>query len=616
MPGLALLSPINESEELSPYQNAFRYGRHHAQRSPISKASFQYQYVKDAPAGSPVSGEVTMDDIWIYDCYVSEDATSPGGYPRSPSTASHSRSISLPSTTASLSPIVSVPVVRVPSPINVHAARNLASHDTQLAAPVEDTEIQATELTYGTLPTITTSVFSPETPAEYPEYSPLEQEEMTIWEVIDELASAADQFAGLETLLSDASAAERPPELDEDTAFWFIEGLNLLISDYTKVAEDLLEFNGFVEQLLSQEQELAPPDVVAVKHASFSEQDSKEVLATAAKISEVEVRRELAKLEAAVPHAPKGKRRSRERPPSLKLSTDDAVLLQAIRPRSRLQSVGALGRFSEAELDSRTDMLKRHRAYAIYGEETPVDDNCSIRSLVDYDAIEPMAEIKQGSPEAARPRPTSGQSMIPRPLSSPVTLAGAGRSFARRPPSLTLTDPASEQSSQHSASSSVSSLFSALPRSSTFTNNSSPRSSPRQSITFDGKPDKPRFLAASGNMKKMFTNLFKKREGIRNSVRPFGKRTAGGTGSVDATLSALSLSAMSSSVTVTPLALGTEPDPFAASPPPPLRTPPPTQPHARSASEASPLDGYSSMFNPVKAASRYPPQPLFGEPTP
>ncbi|KAI0641898.1 hypothetical protein C8Q79DRAFT_1013805 [Trametes meyenii] len=616
MPGLALLSPINEAEELSPYQSPFRYARFPGQRSPIAKTPFHY--VRDTTVGSPNSADVSMDDSWIYDCYVSEDVvTSPGGYPHSPANAtlSHGRSVSVPTMTAGLSPALSVPVVKVSLPPTINAAPSDASLDTQRTLPGDPPQ-SASELAYS-LPTVTTSVFDLGSPTGYSEYSPLEQEAMTIWEVIDELAVAADQFAGLETLLAGASTAEPSPEMDEDTVFWFLEGLNLLVGDCTEVARDLLKFNKAVEQLL-MEQGLIVPEVPRIKHASFSEQDMKEVLASAAEIPKVEVQEALAALEVShPPTAPNTKRRSRERPPSLKLSTDDAVLIQSIRPRSRFESVGALGRFSDAELASRSEMLKKHRVYAVYEEDTPIEDNWSTKSIVDYDAIEPMAEIKQPSPvkSVARPRPGSGQSAIPRPMSSPVV--STARSAARRPPSLTLTDTTSDsRSSQHSSSSSVSSLFSALPRSS-FTSNSSPRSSPRGSLTFDGKTDKPRFQSSSGNFKKMFSNLFKKREGVRASLRPFGKRTAGGGGSVDSSLSALSLSAMSSSSTLTPLALGVEPDPFAASPPPPLRTPPPgPSPHARSASEASPLDGYSSMFNPVKAASRFPPQPLFGEPTP
>ncbi|OSD03051.1 hypothetical protein PYCCODRAFT_1366343 [Trametes coccinea BRFM310] len=618
MPGLAMLSPIKESEELSPYYSPYRYGRRQSQMSPITKAP--NHYVRDGSLASPVAGDQSMDDLWIYDCYVSEDATSPGGYPRSPSTPSHSRSVSLPSTTASYSPVINVPVVKEPSPVNYKAARN-ASYDTQPPPAYNVSEApEEADLAYGPLPVITTSVFSTDTPPiEYPEYSPLEQEAMSIWEVIEQLATSADQFAGLETLLSEATATDVSPEMDEDVAFWLTEGLNILVSDYTEVARELLEFNEYVEQLLVHDQQtVSPPPATTVKHASFSEQDSKEVLAQAAKLSIVEVQKELAKLEASAPPAGfNSKRQSRERPPSLKLSTDDAVLLQAIRPRSRMESVGALGRFSDGESQNRQELLRKHRLYAIYGEETPVDDDCSIRSIVDYDAIEPMAEVPDAAaPGAPRPRPTSGQSMMPRPLSSPVrTLAGAGRSSGHRPPSLTLTDPNAEQSSQHSASSSVSSLFSALPRSSV-TADSSPRSSPRQSL-FDNKGEKQRFPTASGNFKKMFSNLFKKREGQRNSLRPFAKRT-GAPGSVDATLTALSLTGPNSTSKAPPppLALGPELDPFAASPPPPLRTPPPSTPHTRSASEASPLDGYSSLFNPVKAASRYPPQPLFGEPTP
>ncbi|KAI0763789.1 hypothetical protein BD413DRAFT_642137 [Trametes elegans] len=628
MPGLAVLSPINEAEEFSPFQRTFRRAHYSPQRSPIVKAPFHH--VRDTTGSSPVSTDVTMDDSWIYDCYVSDESYSPGGYPHSPSTSttSHSRSISLPSTTSSLSPFISVPIVKEPSPHNFHAAPHRASRD---AHPLPTSEndypreaaADGLALPSHILANVATSAFSPDTPAEFPEYSPLEQEAMTIWEVIDELAAAADHFAGLETLLADAAAAARPPALDEDVVFWFVEGLNLLVGDCTEVARDLLQFNEFVEQLLQDEHKVASPQAVSssIKHASFSEQDSREVLETAASIPSDEIQEALAVLEASVPPPdPKNKRRSRERPPSLKLSTDDAVLIQALRPRSRFESVGAVGRFS----DARTETLRKHRAYAVYeSETTPIEDNWSTKSIVDYDAIEPMAEIiPQPSLSPIRPRPPSGQSMMPRPMSSPVTTTTTGRLAGRRPPSLALTDPHSEKSSQHSSSSSVSSLFSALPRSS-FTTNSSPRTSPRQAVTFDGKPDKTRFPGAPGNFKKMFSNLFKRREGgsARNSLRTFARRTNGGASSVDATPSALALSAMESSSTLTPLALDTEADPFAAAPmSPPLRTPPhvppPVSPHARSVSEASPLDGYSSLFNPMKAASRFPPQPLFGEPTP
>ena len=116
-----------------------------------------------------------MDDLWIYDCYVSEDATSPGGYPRSPSTASHSRSISLPSTTTGLSPVTSVPVVKEPSPSIIKAAPFApASRDTQ-RAPVgassdgaKGPKSSPSALAYESvdpidpvLPQIITSVFSP-----------------------------------------------------------------------------------------------------------------------------------------------------------------------------------------------------------------------------------------------------------------------------------------------------------------------------------------------------------------------------------------------------------------------------------------------------------------------
>ena len=65
---------------------------------------------------------------------------------------------------------------------------------------------------------------------------------------------------------------------------------------------------------------------------------------------------------------------------------------------------GALGRFSEKETsvsqDGKQEVLKKHRAYVIYGDvrswsllklllltlvqETPVDDNWSAKSIVDY----------------------------------------------------------------------------------------------------------------------------------------------------------------------------------------------------------------------------------------
>ncbi|KAI0819669.1 hypothetical protein BC628DRAFT_1413585 [Trametes gibbosa] len=619
MPGLALLSPINE-EEFTPYQRSFRRGQYPGQRSPIAKTPFQH--VRDTIAGSPVSADVSMDDLWIYDCYVSEDATSPGGYPRSPSTA-HSRSISLPSATASLSPIVSVPVAREPSPSIIKAALPPASPDTQRVLAYNDPQMASPGLAYDdispliTTSQITASVFSPDSLPEFPEYSPLEQEAMTIWEVIDQLAAAADQLSGLELMLSDVSAADPPPNMDEDVVFWFIEGLNLLIGDYTEVSRELLQFNALVEKLLVQDQALKVPEMPTIKHASFSEQEMKEVLAAAAVIPNKDVQEALTELEASVPPpSATTARKPRERPPSLTLSTDDAVLIQALRPRSRFESVGAVHRFTDGEAESRNEVLRKHRVYAIYEEEPSADDNWSTKSIVDYDAIEPMAEISMPGEDSpglgvARPRPNSGQSMIPRPMSSPVV--SSGKTIARRPPSLALTDPNSESRfSHHSSSSSASSsLFSSLPRSS-FTTDSSPRSSPRQSV-FDGKSEKPSFPKASGNIKKMFSNLFKKRESSRNSMRSSAKRTGGTSNSVDATLPSHSLAA--SQVTLTPLALGTDRDPFAASPPPPLRTPPPQQsPHARSASEASPLDSYSSLFNPVKAASRYPQKPLFGDP--
>ncbi len=232
-------------------------------------AKTPYHHVRDTVVGTPVSPEVSVDDLWIYDCYVSEDATSPGGYPRTPSTPSHSRSISVPSTTASYSPVISMPVAREPSPTSIidRAAPRPDSRDTQRVFVHDEGSGEASELAYDTLPQITTSVFSPGTPAEYPEYSPLEQEAMSIWEVIDELAAAADQFAGLETLLADVGAADPPAEMGEDTPFWFVEGLNLLIGDCSEVARKLLKFNKYVGLLLPEQGLAVQLDTHSVKDA-------------------------------------------------------------------------------------------------------------------------------------------------------------------------------------------------------------------------------------------------------------------------------------------------------------------------------------------------------------
>lgn len=230
-----------------------------------------------------------------------------------------------------------------------------------------------------------------------------------------------------------------------------------------------------------------------------------------------------------------------------------------------------------------------------------------------------ISRLKQ-SPLSPLARPISGQTSVARPLSSPVTFGHL--SPVRRPSSLTLTDTQSPRSSR-STSSTLSSLFSNLPR--TLTSITSPRTSPRLSEGFE-KSDKPRFPAYSGNFKKVFSSIFKKKEkpggytsekdkeskfgmaslgtSLRTSLpkRAFGKRPPA-TGSIDATLSALALSGPSST---SQIILNADKDPFAATPPASARVSPPPVP------EPSAMDGYSSMFNPLKAASRYPRQPLFG----
>ncbi|RPD64352.1 hypothetical protein L226DRAFT_379809 [Lentinus tigrinus ALCF2SS1-7] len=618
MPGLAILSPINESEELSsssPYRARFGYGRYPGQRSPMGPRSPRSPYHNAHDTGAGPSNAESMDDLWIYDCYVSEDATSPGGYPRSPSTPSHNRSISLPVSTANFIPPNNTPLIKEPTPhrpppLDVPSLPS-GSPDTIMEITENVGVIDSDEASLG-LPSINTAVY---TAVEFPEYSPLEQEVYTMREVIDQLAAAVDQFSGLESVLSRTSAVDPAPEMDEDTVFWFIEALNLFVSDCTEVALDLMQFSEFVEALLMGEKERSSLPVRTLPRASFNEREMQEVLGSAATIQEFEIVEAMAELEAAVPPSPVGQRPIRERPPSLKLSTSDAVLLQTqLQPRSRMQSVGAVGRFTERQTSKgsppssvreRDEATKKHRAYVIYGdvEATPIEDNWSAKSIVEFSFGEEGGQAQTDG--VARPRPMSGQSAIPRPLSSPV--AFGGKSLTRgRPPSLTLDSPRSPSS--HSTSSSVSSLFSALPRSS-FTTSSSPRSSPRQSITFD-KGDKSRFPTSSVKFKKMFTNIFKNKDGasrtaaIPSSLRPFGRRTAG-TGSIDATLSALHLSGMSAESPLAP-----EQDPFAASPPPsaslPIQMPP------DSTSEPPALLGYSSMFVGLKAASQYPAQPLFG----
>ncbi|KAH9935890.1 uncharacterized protein BXZ73DRAFT_45405 [Epithele typhae] len=643
MPGLAMLSPIKESEE-SPYRARFGLPRHTGQRSPVGVKN--PTYVQDT-MGSP--RQVTMDDLWIYDCYA-QDPTSP--YPRSPSTPNHNRTISLPVSTSNFVPPNNAPLIREPPHRQPHRPPALDMAEPPLyldpSVAMEDDPSDMFDYVNGDLPVINTSTFS--AGIEYAEYSPLEQEVLTMVEVIDQLSAAASQFAALELMLRRVGPEDPLPDMDEDVAFWFVEALNMFTSDCADVAADLIQFGEFVEALLITEHERALP-VRALPRASFSEQDMKEVLASAANIPHDQVVREMAKLEASVP--PPDQWRTRERPPSLRLSTNDTVLLQARMPQPRLrnQSVGALGRFQEHntnldtlsvhqdDKDVSPSVLRKNRTYVIYGDQSPAEDNWSAKSIVNFRddqlpfddngnlrqvsrvvlAPERALIPSKVSPQAARPRPGSGQSAIPRPLSSPVTFGNTPRSFARgRPPSLELNDPLSPRSSSghgHSSASSVSSLFSALPRSSFATTSSSPHTSPRLS-TFD-KGEKPRFPTSSGNIKKMFSNMFKKKErdgaapsrsnsgssgsSSRSGASRFGRRTEA-TGSIDATLSALALGGSSQSPVVQP-----ERDPFAASPPPTgVFQPPPT-------SQVSPaFDGYSSMFNPLRAASRFPTQPLYG----
>ncbi|PIL25020.1 hypothetical protein GSI_12908 [Ganoderma sinense ZZ0214-1] len=487
----------------------------------------------------------------------------------------------------------------------------------------------------GDIPMIKTPVFIP---VEFAEYSPLEQDVYTMWEVVDQLASAANAFSDLESTLSLAAPEQLPNDTDEDTLFWFIEALNIFANDCQDVAMQLVNFSEYVETLLFGEKQatLAPP-VRILPRGSFSERDMKEVLESAANLPKEEVAKALAALEIEVPPSPMGSQRPRDRPPSLTLSTSDVVLLPPRLPRSRKQSVGAVGRFSESTSDPECrdkDVLKKHRAYVVYGDETPTsaEDNWSAKSIVDYGVDSPFDENGQPrrSPLPPRGRPSSRQTaiLVPRPLSSPVTL-GTTLSPARRPPSLTLSDSQSPRSSR-STSSSISSLFSNLPR--TFASITSPRTSPRRSTTFDmvGKVDqvdKPRFPAPTGNLKKVFTSIFKRKEKeggftfpekenqskfgmanlgstLRTSLpkRPFGRRPAA-SGSVDATLSAL---ALSGPMSTSQIILNADSDPFAATPPASAHIPPPPVP------QPTALDGYSSMFNPLKAASRYPTKPLFG----
>ena len=234
------------------------------------------------------------------------------------------------------------------------------------------------------LSSIDTGVY---TAASFPEYSPLEQEVYTMREVIDQLGAAVDQFSEMESVLSQAGAVDPPPEMDEDTAFWFIEALNLFVSDCTEVALDLMQFSEFVTALLIGEKERSTLPVRTLHRASFNEWEMQEVLGSAATIPEFEIVEAMAELEAAVPPSPIGQRPMRERPPSLKLSTSDAVLLQAqLQPRSRLQSVGALGRFTK-KVTSKDSPLsssrgKKHRAYVIYGDVEVWSGHSSVHRVV------------------------------------------------------------------------------------------------------------------------------------------------------------------------------------------------------------------------------------------
>ena len=150
----------------------------------------------------------------------------------------------------------------------------------------------------GDLPEINTAVFSP---AEFREYSPLEQDALSVWEVIDQLTAAALQFERLEDALSMANPHEPLPGMDNDVAFSFILALDMFISDCAEVAAELVQFGEFVQALLNSERDRALPAVRTLPRASFAERDMKEVLASAAKIPDVEVRQALAALEATPP---------------------------------------------------------------------------------------------------------------------------------------------------------------------------------------------------------------------------------------------------------------------------------------------------------------------------
>lgn len=341
-----------------------------------------YYNVQDTTGPISPNPEVTMDDLWIYDCYASEDAISPGGYSRSPSTPSHNRSISLPATTANYIAPNNIPLIKEPTPQAPHRPPTLnlpyrVPQRDALLDPIYDEDVLEYAAADLYLPTINTAIFSP---ADYPEYSPLEQDAFSTWEVLDQLAAAVDLFSGMESVLSLASESDTPPEVDEDTVFWFIEALNLFVGDCTEVMNELAQFSEYVEALLIGEHDQAFLPVRTLPRASFSERDMQEVLASAASIPEIEVVEALAELEASVPPSPMGQRIPREKRTSLKLSTKDAVLLQAsMQPRARLQSVGALGRFSgeDASQESlQSSTLRQNRSYVIIGDVSIIDHMC------------------------------------------------------------------------------------------------------------------------------------------------------------------------------------------------------------------------------------------------
>ena len=157
------------------------------------------------------------------------------------------------------------------------------------------------------------------------------------------------------------------------------------------------------------------PAVRTLPRASFSERDMKEVMESAAKIPDVEVKQALAALE----KTPPPPQRPKERPPSLRLSTNDAVLLQArMQPRTRMESVGAVGRFSEGaeapvQDQGHSAVLKKHRAYVIYGDVgSPHEFNASWLLMFTF---------------SKRPSKTTGQrraSWIMARMSSPSTITG------------------------------------------------------------------------------------------------------------------------------------------------------------------------------------------------